>query len=111
MDYMETNNKIDFILKKVDTSQYMLAALLGITVRTLTATTKMPKTINKIERFYFVVNEFKKQNISGRSILALIDEYIWIKDDTCVSLHHLIYEPTEYSQLEWAVKEVIKDYK
>ena len=105
---METNDKIDFILKEVDTSQHMLAALLGITVRTLT-TTKMPKTINKIERFYFVVNEFKKYGITGRGILALIDEYIWIKDDTCVTILYLINESTEYNQLEWAVKEVIKD--
>jgi len=108
---METKDKIDFILKEVDTSQHMLAALLGITVRTLTATTKMPKTINKIERFYFVVNEFKKYDITGKSIIALIDEYIWIKDDTYVTILYLINESTEYSQLEWAVKEVIKDYK
>ena len=110
MDYMETKDKIDFILKEVDTSQHMLAALLGITVRTLT-TTKTPKTINKIERFYFVVNEFKKYDITGKSIIALIDEYIWIKDDTYVTILYLINESTEYSQLEWAVKEVIKDYK
>jgi hypothetical protein len=103
---------IDFILSKTQIKSTMLAALLGITDRTLANWRHVQfddiQMVNKIHRlwcFYLIVNEFVLNNVSGDSIIALLDEPIY-PDNEDLTLMYLMNNDPHNPIVRLAVKSI-----